>query len=88
MKSVQLGSLAVAMFVFAGCSSGPKYTVVDNFIVPSTAKIGVIQQVACSQCTDPTDNPKAFTESLRSRLEELLKRPVTLVPAVRNVVFY
>lgn len=77
-----------SMIIVAGCSSAPKYTVIDNSAIPSTAKIGVVEQIKCiSQCTTP-DDPKNFTETLRVRLEDLLRRPVTVVPAITKIDQY
>lgn len=71
----------------AGCG-GPKYAVLDTDPIPPTAKVGVVEQVKClAQCTSP-DNPKIFTETLRARLEELLHRPVTVVPPITKMDQY
>src|SRR4051794_5425267 len=71
--------LAVVSMVTFGCAGGPKYNVVDNFVVPKDAKIGVLEQRSCAVKRTEEGNPKLYTESLRAQLEKRLQKPVLLV---------
>lgn len=88
MKKNLVPAILLGAAFVTGCSHAPKYSVLDTTAIPPTAKVGVVEQVKCeSQCTSP-DSPKIFTETLRARLENLLRRPVTIVPAISKMDKY
>lgn len=76
------------LFAVTGCSTGSKYTVYDNSMVPNSAKVGLVEQVKCIGVCSDQSNPKIFTETLKTRLEYLLQRPVSIVPPITKIDQY
>lgn len=80
--------LVVVATVMFGCGSKIKYNVADNFIMPTDAKVGVLEQTKCvNKCTDAAANPKLYSDSLRARLEARLQRPVLLIAVAADADF-
>lgn len=80
----QYAILVIILFALTsitfGCASAPVYRTEPGLVIPTIAKIGLVEQIKCTaECTTPED-PKTFTNTLRAKLESLLGRSIVVLP--------
>ena len=76
--------LLAAIVMMPGCSSGPKYVILEDIGSQPDMRVGVLEQRECMFTCTEADNPRLYSETLRARLEARLRRPVVLVSLPAN----